>query len=76
MTDKKMSGKTHPLLGELTVDESWIIHCAVNDINWKGHLGKLTLEEVDRLLKVETRKTAIRKLKSRRRKLEALEVTQ
>lgn len=65
-----MTARTHPELGSLSENEGWILHCAVNDLNWKIHLDELTLEEVNRLLSVETRKTAITKLEIRKRMLE------
>ena len=54
----------------LTGNENWIRHCSVNDGNWRSALERLSLEEVDRLLELETRKTALQKLRSKKRRLE------
>ena len=54
----------------LTGNEHWIRHCSVDDVNWRGALERLSLEEVDRLLELETRKTALQKLRSKKRRLE------
>jgi hypothetical protein len=54
----------------LTKDENWILHCAVNDGNWRSALSRLTLPEVERILGVESRKTALPKLRARKRQLE------
>lgn len=52
-----------------TENERWILHCAVNDQNWKDHLAKLTFEEVEFCLDRETRKTAISNLNRRKTQL-------
>ena len=54
----------------LTGNEHWIRNCSVDDVNWRGALERLSLEEVDRLLELETRKTALRKLRGKKRRLE------
>lgn len=56
-----------------TPNESWILHCSVDDVNWKQALGELTMEEVDYCLTQETRKTAVQRLKARKNKLLAEE---
>ncbi len=54
----------------LTYNENWILNCSVNDVNWRGALERLTLPEIERILSAETRKTALPKLRARKRRLE------
>ena len=51
----------------LSENEHWILHCSVDDPNWRSHLNGLDLNEVERLLSVEKRKTARKKLEAKRR---------
>jgi len=54
----------------LTGNEGWIRHCSVDDGNWRSALERLSLEEVDHLLELETRKTALQKLRGKKRRLD------
>ena len=53
----------------LTGNEHWILNCSVDDVNWRAALERLSLEEVDHLLELETRKTARQRLRGRKRRL-------
>lgn len=69
-TDLRVRKASEEEAKSLTGNESWILHCSVNDVNWKGALERLSLEEVNRLLARETRKTALQRLRGKKQRLE------
>ncbi|MGA3020858.1 MAG: hypothetical protein ABSD68_02835 [Candidatus Micrarchaeales archaeon] len=40
----------------------WILHCAVEDVNWRGALKRLTTDELFYCLQRETRATGLKKI--------------
>lgn len=67
--DETMNEEDPDFDPSLTENESWILHCSVDDGNWRHALDRLSLQEVFHLLKVEKRESARKKLSRRKRKL-------
>jgi ParB/RepB/Spo0J family partition protein len=49
--------------------QHWILHCAVNDVNWESHKDEMSAEEIAPLLIADERTTARSKLQARYNKL-------